>query len=92
VGTVRVLRYRQHKPDGDVVEANWLTKLSSRRISRRCLYAMAKRGLSRPVNAALKDGKPGRMIALPSSNPPSDVSHPTPRIKHLWEVHSYAYG
>jgi hypothetical protein len=31
--TVRVLRYRQHKPDGDVVEAYWLTNLSSRRIS-----------------------------------------------------------
>lgn len=28
--TVRVLRYRQHKPDGDVVEAYWLTDLSSR--------------------------------------------------------------
>ena len=40
--TVRVLRYRQHKPDGDVVEAYWLTDLSSRRISRRCLYHMAK--------------------------------------------------
>jgi len=40
--TVRVLRYRQHKPDGDVVEAYWLTNLSSRRISRRCLYHMAK--------------------------------------------------
>src|SRR6266849_1153770 len=40
--TVRVLRCRQHKPDGDVVEAYWLTNLSSRRISRRCLYHMAK--------------------------------------------------
>jgi hypothetical protein len=40
--TVRVLRYRQHKPDGDVVEAYWLTNLSSHRISRRCLYHMAK--------------------------------------------------
>jgi hypothetical protein len=40
--TVRVLRYRQHKPDGDVVEAYWLTNLSSRHISRRCLYHMAK--------------------------------------------------
>jgi hypothetical protein len=39
---VRVIRYRQHKPDGDVVEAYWLTDLSSRRISRRCVYHMAK--------------------------------------------------
>jgi Transposase DDE domain len=40
--TVRVIRYRQHKPNGDVVEAYWLTNFSSKQISRRCLYAMAK--------------------------------------------------
>jgi Transposase DDE domain len=40
--TVRVIRYRQHKPNGDLVEAYWLTNLPCRRISRRCLYAMAK--------------------------------------------------
>ena len=40
--TVRVIRYRQHKPNGDLVEAYWLTNLPSRQISRRCLYAMAK--------------------------------------------------
>ncbi len=40
--TVRVIRYRQHKPNGDVVEAFWLTDLSSRAVSRRSLYLMAK--------------------------------------------------
>ncbi|HEV2245549.1 MAG TPA: transposase [Terriglobia bacterium] len=40
--TVRVIRYRQHKPNGEIVEAYWLTNLSSRRISRRSLYALAK--------------------------------------------------
>jgi DDE family transposase len=40
--TVRVIRYRQHKPNGDVVEAYWLTNFPSRQISRRCLYSMAK--------------------------------------------------
>jgi hypothetical protein len=40
--TVRVMRYRQRHPDGEAVEAYWLTNLPSRRISRRCLYAMAK--------------------------------------------------
>ena len=40
--TVRVIRYRQHKPNGDVVEAYWLTNFSSRQMSRRCLYSMAK--------------------------------------------------
>jgi hypothetical protein len=40
--TVRVIRYRQHKPNGECVEAYWLTDLPSRTISRRSLYAMAK--------------------------------------------------
>lgn len=40
--TVRVIRYRQHHPSGEVVEAYWFTNLSSSRVSRRCLYAMAK--------------------------------------------------
>jgi len=40
--TVRVIRYRQHHRDGQVVEAYWLSNFSSRRMSRRCLYAMAK--------------------------------------------------
>jgi len=40
--TVRVIRYRQHHRDGEIVEAYWLSNFSSRRMSRRCLYAMAK--------------------------------------------------
>ena len=40
--TVRVIRYRQHHRNGDVVEAYWLTNFSSLQVSRRCLYAMAK--------------------------------------------------
>jgi hypothetical protein len=40
--TVRVIRYRQHKPNGDVVEAYWLANFSSHQVSRRCLYSMAK--------------------------------------------------
>lgn len=40
--TVRVMRYRQRHADGEVVEAFWLTNFPFRRISRRCLYAMAK--------------------------------------------------
>jgi hypothetical protein len=39
---VRVIRYRQYKPDGTVIEAYWLTNFSWQRISHRCLYAMAK--------------------------------------------------
>jgi hypothetical protein len=40
--TVRVIRYRQHHRNGEVVEADWLTNLPSQQISRRCLYSMAK--------------------------------------------------
>jgi len=40
--TVRVLRYRQHKPDGTVVEAYWLTDWPTRRVGSRALYEMAK--------------------------------------------------
>jgi hypothetical protein len=40
--TVRVLRYRQHKPDGTVVEAYWLTDWPLREVGSRALYRMAK--------------------------------------------------
>src|SRR5208337_4600355 len=40
--TVRALRYRQHKPDGKLVEATWLTDFSSRQLSSLSLYHMAK--------------------------------------------------
>ena len=40
--TVRVLRYRQHKADGRVVEAYWLTDLPPQRVSSRLLYGFAK--------------------------------------------------
>ena len=40
--TVRVMRYRQYKPNGEIVEAYWLSNLPSGRISRRTLYALAK--------------------------------------------------
>jgi hypothetical protein len=40
--TVRVIRYRQHKPDGSVVEADWLTDFGSRQIASLSLYHMAK--------------------------------------------------
>jgi len=40
--TVRVLRYRQFKPNGEVIEAYWLTNFSPRRVSSRTLYPIAK--------------------------------------------------
>ncbi|MGA2329952.1 MAG: transposase [Bryobacteraceae bacterium] len=41
-GTVRVIRYRQHKPNGQVIEAYWLTNFSSRRVGSRSLNRVAK--------------------------------------------------
>lgn len=40
--TVRVLRYRQHKTSGEVVEAYWLTDFPTRRLSSRTLFQLAK--------------------------------------------------
>ena len=40
--TVRVIRYRQHKPDGSVVQADWLTDFSPRPVGTLSLYHMAK--------------------------------------------------
>jgi hypothetical protein len=40
--TVRVLRYRQHKPDGTIVEADWLTDFPPQQAGSLALYHMAK--------------------------------------------------
>ena len=40
--TVRVLRYRQHNPDGTVVQADWFTNFSKRKVVSLALYRMAK--------------------------------------------------
>jgi hypothetical protein len=40
--TVRVIRYRQHKPDGSVVQADWLTNFTPRQAGSLSLYHMAK--------------------------------------------------
>jgi hypothetical protein len=40
--TVRVFFYRQHKPNGKVVEAYWLTNFPSSRVGARALFDMAK--------------------------------------------------
>ena len=40
--TVRVVRYRQHKPDGTLCEAYWLTDFPRRQVSSRAIFRMAK--------------------------------------------------
>jgi hypothetical protein len=40
--TVRVVYYRQHKPDGTVVEAYWLTDFSKKQAGSQAIFAMAK--------------------------------------------------
>jgi hypothetical protein len=40
--TVRVVRYRQTKPDGTVCEAYWLTDFPRHRVSSRAIFRMAK--------------------------------------------------
>jgi len=41
-GTVRVLRYRQHKPNGEVFQADWLTNFPKRKLNSLGLYRIAK--------------------------------------------------
>jgi hypothetical protein len=40
--TVRVIRHRQHKPDGSVLQADWLTDFATRQAGSLSLYHMAK--------------------------------------------------
>jgi len=40
--TVRAIRYRQHKPNGQVVQADWITDFPSRKVGSLSLYHMAK--------------------------------------------------
>lgn len=40
--TVRVLRYRQHKPNGNVITADWITDFPRRRVGSRELFGLAK--------------------------------------------------
>jgi hypothetical protein len=40
--TVRVIRYRQYKPEGSVCEAFWLTDFPTRQLSSRSLFRLAK--------------------------------------------------
>jgi len=40
--TVRVIRYRQHKTDGTIIEAYWLTNFSTHLVGSESLYRMAK--------------------------------------------------
>lgn len=40
--TVRVLRYRQHKRDGVVIQAEWLTNFSLRKLGSMSFYRIAK--------------------------------------------------
>ena len=40
--TVRVMRYRQHKPNGTVIQADWLTNFSIARLGTRSFFKLAK--------------------------------------------------
>ncbi len=53
---VRVLRYRQHKPDGTVVEAYWLTDFATKKVGTRSLYRLAKSRWE-VENQGFNDGK-----------------------------------
>lgn len=54
--TVRVIRYRQHKRSGEVVEADWLTDFPSATVPTRTVYKLAKSRWE-VENQGFNDGK-----------------------------------
>lgn len=54
--TVRVLRYRQHKPNGTIVEAYWLTDFPVLQVGGQTLYRLAKNRWE-IENQGFNDGK-----------------------------------
>lgn len=54
--TVRVLRYRQYKPDGKIIQADWLTDFSIARLGSRSFFKLAKRRWE-IENQGFNDGK-----------------------------------
>jgi len=54
--TVRVLRYRQHKPNGHLVEAYWLTDFSMRKVGSESLFSLCK-SRWKIENEVFNDGK-----------------------------------
>jgi hypothetical protein len=54
--SVRVFRYRQHKADGTVVDAYWLTDFPAKRVAARALYRLAKNRWE-VENPVFNDGK-----------------------------------
>jgi hypothetical protein len=54
--SVRVLRYRQHKPDGTVYEAYWLSNFPQKKVGSQALYGLAKNRWE-IENQGFNDGK-----------------------------------
>ncbi len=87
--TVRVIRYRQHHRNGEVVEAYWLTNFSPREVSSRCLYSMAKSrwqiGVSREghINQSVRirpRPKDSGLVAGEASRSESETMKPSDNI------------
>jgi hypothetical protein len=55
-GSVRVLRYRQHKPDDSVIDAYWLTDFTVRQVGSESLFRLAKHRWE-IENQGFNDGK-----------------------------------
>ena len=70
--TVRGLRYRQHKRDGTVVEASWLTDCPRAQVSSRVLYRFAKSRWE-IENEGVNDGKTRHGLAHISHHHPNSL-------------------
>ncbi len=81
--TMRVLRYRQHKPNGEVVEAYWLTDWSPQQVSSAVLYAMAKWSCPGFVDTSCSEEQGGQ-DAEDTPVVPCRVSRPDGRADSVW--------
>jgi len=73
--TVRVLRYRQHRPDGTVCEAYWLTDFPTKKLSTQTLFRLAK-SRWQIENYGFNDGKNRYGLEhLPHHHPNSLLIH-----------------
>jgi hypothetical protein len=66
--TVRVLRYRQYKPDGTIIQADWLTDFSIARLGARSFFKLAKSRYQLTWGAALAVAAP--LLDNPNSQTP----------------------
>ncbi|MEK7406352.1 MAG: hypothetical protein AAB225_14720 [Acidobacteriota bacterium] len=85
--TVRVLRYRQHKRNGEVFEADWLTNFPKRKLNSLGLYRIGKSRWE--IENQGFNGGAGDAV-LSNSSAPSPPPLVPPDFRNCWRPDSDA--